>query len=163
MAHGRRKGRKPIVNILFINGGEKGGNTSRMGRELIGDRGYDQIDLADTKVYDYGHALAGGPDDRFKEVLGAVRSADVLVMGSPVYWHDLSGMMRCLLDRFYGPVAKGGLSGKRLFFIFQGEAPTPEMLERGRYTMERFASLYGMTFEGMAANTEEARELGRSI
>lgn len=37
------------------------------------------------------------------------------------------------------------------------------MLNAGDYTMKRFAGLYGMTYGGMATNTSEARELGRSI
>lgn len=151
------------MNILFINGGEKNGNTARMGRELIGDRAFTQIDLADTKVYDYGQVFAGGEDDQFDEVLAAVRKADVLVMGSPVYWHNLSGMLRNLLDRFYGPVPEGSLSGKRLFFVFQGAAPSADMLKWGEYTMSRFAGLYGMAYEGMASTTSEARKLGERL
>ncbi|MCI8468664.1 MAG: NAD(P)H-dependent oxidoreductase [Eggerthellaceae bacterium] len=151
------------MNILFINGGEKGGNTARMGRELIGDRPFTQIDLADTKVYDYGQSFAGGADDQFDEVLAAVRAADVIVMGSPVYWHNLSGMLRNLLDRFYGPVPEGSLAGRRLFFVFQGAAPTPEMLNWGEYTLRRFAGLYGMDYVGMASTDAEARELGARL
>lgn len=151
------------MNIVFINGGEKNGNTARMGRELLGDRPYTEIDLADTKVYDYGQVFNAGEDDQFNEVLAQVRAADVLVMGSPVYWHNLSGMMRNLLDRFYGPVPSGSLVGKRLFFVFQGAAPTPQMLEWGAYTMQRFASLYGMEYVGMATTDAEARALGERI
>lgn len=149
------------MGILFINGGEKDGNTARMGRELIGDRAFVEIDLADTKVYDYGQVFDDG--DRFDEVLEAVRAADTIVMGSPVYWHNLSGMMRNLLDRFYGPVPQGSLAGRRLFFVFQGAAPTADMLKWGEYTMRRFASLYGMEYAGMATNDTEARQLGSRL
>lgn len=51
-------------------------------------------------------------------MLARFKQADTIVLGSPVYWHDLSGMIRNLLDRFYGPVAEGSMAGKRLFFIF---------------------------------------------
>ena len=151
------------MNILFINGGEKNGNTARMGRALIGERPYSEIDLADTKVYDYGQVFATQDDDAFEKVLAQVRAADVLVMGSPVYWHNISGMMRNLLDRFYGPVPQGSLAGKRLFFVFQGGAPTSDMLQWGEYTMRRFAALYGMDYEGMATSDAEARTLGQRL
>ncbi|WP_302964414.1 flavodoxin family protein [uncultured Adlercreutzia sp.] len=149
------------MSILFINGGEKDGNTARMGRELIGERDYVEIDLADTKVYDYGQVF--DDDDQFDEVIEAVRAADTIVMGSPVYWHNLSGMMRNLLDRFYGPVPEKSLSGRRLFFIFQGAAPTPDMLKWGEYTMNRFANLYGMEYMGMATSDAEARKMGERL
>lgn len=37
------------------------------------------------------------------------------------------------------------------------------MLEAGEYTMNRFAKLYGFTYEGMATNKSEAEKLGKSI
>lgn len=91
------------MSILFICGGEKGGNTAALGRAFLKGRDFEEIDLVDYKVYDYGQHF---DDDQFDEVLARFRAADTIVMGSPVYWHDLSGMTRCLLDRFYGPVPR---------------------------------------------------------
>lgn len=148
------------MSILFICGGEKDGNTSALGRELLKGHDFDQLDLADHKVYDYGQRF---DDDQFDEVLARFKQADTIVLGSPVYWHDLSGMTRNLLDRFYGPVPEGSMAGKRLFFIFQGAAPTPAMLERAEYTVSRFAGLYGMEYMGMATNAREASELAMRL
>ena len=145
------------MSTLFINAsGDHSGNTVRLARELLAGKEYSQIDLVDMKVYDYGSDFS---DDQFGEVLSQIKAADALVIGSPVYWHDLSGMLRCLLDRFYGPVPEGSMAGKRLFFLFQGGAPTAEMFHRGEFTMRRFAGLYGMDFMGMATNDREAREM----
>lgn len=148
------------MSILFICGGEKDGNTSALGRELLKGHDFDQLDLADHKVYDYGQRF---DDDQFDEVLARFKKADTIVLGSPVYWHDLSGMTRNLLDRFYGPVPEGSMAGKRLFFVFQGAAPTPAMLERAEYTVSRFAGLYGMEYMGMATNVREAVELAMRL
>lgn len=148
------------MSILFICGGEKDGNTSDLGHELLKGHDFDQLDLVDHKVYDYGQRF---DDDQFDEVLARFKQADTIVLGSPVYWHDLSGMTRNLLDRFYGPVPEGSMAGKRLFFIFQGAAPTTAMLERAEYTVSRFAGLYGMEYMGMAANVREAVELAKRL
>ena len=148
------------MSILFISGGEKGGNTSYLGEAFLAGYDYEQLDLVDYKVYDYGTHF---DDDQFEEILAKVKACDTLVIGSPVYWHDLSGMLRCFLDRCYGPVPEGGLSGKQLFFLFQGAAPTPQMLERGQYTISRFASLYGMEYMGMANNVSEAKQLAEKL
>ena len=67
-----------------------------------------------------------------------------------------------MLDRFYGPVEEGSLKGK-LFFLFQGAAPEKWMLEAGDYTMDRFARLYGLTYEGMATNQKEAVKLATKV
>ena len=77
--------------------------------------------------------------------------------------HNLCGSVRNVLDRFYGRVEKGALAGRRLFFVFQGAGPEKWMLEAGEYTMKRFASLYGMTWMGMATSRQEAATLGKEV
>lgn len=59
----------------------------------------------------------------------------------------------------YGKVEQEGLSGRTLYFLFQGVAPEQWMLEAGEYTMKRFAGLYGMEYGGMATNGDEASKL----
>lgn len=149
------------MSILFINGSpEKDGNTARLAQVLLSGCDFDQYDLGEHKIYDYGQHFA---DDEFDDLLAAFRAADTIVIGSPVYWHDLSGMLRNVLDRFYGPVGEGSMAGKRLFFIFQGAAPTEDMLHRGEFTISRFARLYGMDYRGMVTNRNEAALLAKQI
>ncbi|EOS21380.1 hypothetical protein C806_04363 [Lachnospiraceae bacterium 3-1] len=68
----------------------------------------------------------------------------------PLYWHNICGSARNMLDRFYGLAEEGALSGKSLRFLFQGAAPEKWMMEAEEYTMKRFAGLYGMEYAGMA-------------
>ena len=149
------------MGTLFINGSPNAnGNTAVLATELLVDHAYDTVNLGTTKVYDYGQDF---DDDEFDSVLEKMRAADTIIMGSPVYWHDLSGMMRNLLDRCYGPVPMGGFSGKRLAVLFQGSAPTRDMLARVEYTMSRFAGYYGMEYLGLAGNAAEARKLASRL
>ena len=53
---------------------------------------------------------------------------------------------------------EGSLSGRTLYFLFQGAAPEKWMMEAGEYTMKRFAGLYGMGYAGMATNRSEAEK-----
>lgn len=75
----------------------------------------------------------------------------------------ICGSVRNVLDRFYGKVEGGELSGRKLYFVFQGAAPEKWMLDAVEYTMKRFAGLYGMTYGGMATNKNEATKLGKNI
>ena len=88
-----------------------------------------------------------------------MKAADVIVVGSPLYWHNICGSVRNVLDRFYGKVEQEGLSVRTLYFLFQGAAPEQWMLEVGEYTMKRFAGLYGMEYGGMATNGDKASKL----
>ncbi len=146
-----------MSNILFINGSpNKNGNTAKLAKELLNIKEYETLNLTDYKVYSYGQAF---PDDQFEEVLAKMKEADTIVIGSPLYWHNICGAVRDLLDRFYGPVAYNSFGGTKLAFLFQGAAPEKWMLEAGEYTMSRFAGLYGMEYIGMATNAREAKEL----
>ena len=149
------------MNALFINGSPNpNGNTAALAAELLAGQNYDTVQLGTTKVYDYGQHF---DDDEFEGVLAKMNAADTIVMGSPVYWHDLSGMLRNLLDRCYGPVPMGGFQGKRLAVVFQGSAPTRDMIARAEYTMSRFAGYYGMEYLGLASSAREAKKLAKKL
>jgi multimeric flavodoxin WrbA len=148
-------------HILFINGSpNKNGNTSSLAKILMKGRPYDTLNLVDLKIYAYGQHFA---DDQYQEVIRAISSHDVIVIGSPMYWHSMSGAIRNVLDRAYGVVSNGQFQGKKLFFLFQGAAPTQEQLAAGEYTMNRFATMYGMEYQGMASSRLEAEMLAGKL
>jgi len=148
------------MKILFINGSpNKNGNTAGLAETLLADKAYETLNLTDYKIYSYGQDFA---DDELDFVISKMKKADVIVIGSPLYWHNICGSVRNVLDRFYGLVGEKEL-GKDMYFIFQGAAPEKWMLEAGEYTMKRFAGLYGMKYRGMATDKTEAIKLSKSI
>ena len=149
------------MKILFINGSpNKNGNTAALAKELLKGKEYETLNLVDYKIYSYGQSFE---DDQMDGVLAKIGKAEILVVGSPLYWHNLCGSVRDMLDRFYGRVNQGEFTGKSLYFLFQGAAPEKWMLEAGEYTMKRFAKLYGMNYAGMATNKSEAAEMGKKL
>ena len=148
------------MSILFINGSpNKNGNTAALAAELLKGHEYETLNLTDYTIGAYGQNL---PGDGLDAVFGVMKQADTIVIGSPLYWHNICGSVRTLLDRCYGPVGQGELSGK-LFFIFQGAAPEKWMLEAGEYTMSRFAGLYVLSYEGMIVNSSYAKKLSAKV
>ena len=149
------------MKILFINGSpNKNGNTVRLAQALLTDNEYETINLVDYKIYSYGQKYE---DDELPKVIDAIRQAETIVIGSPVYWHNLSGAVRNLLDRLYGAISKREMAGKRLFFLFQGAAPDKWMIEAGEYSIRIFAQLYGLSYMGMATTTSQAKELSKKL
>lgn len=149
------------MKILFINGSpNKNGNTAGLAETLLADKAYETLNLTDYKIYSYGQDFA---DDELDFVISKMKKADVIVIGSPLYWHNICGSVRNVLDRFYGLVGEKELAGKDMYFIFQGAAPEKWMLEAGEYTMKRFAGLYGMKYRGMATDKTEVIKLSKSI
>lgn len=149
------------MSILFINGSpNKEGNTVKLAGNLLEGKEYDTLHLVDYKIYSYGQEYE---DDQFMEVIEKMKQADTIVLGSPLYWHSMSGAVRNLLDRSYGVISEETFQGKKLFFVFQGASPTKEQLAAGDYTIGRYAMLYGMDYQGMAANKTEAQKLAKRI
>lgn len=149
------------MKYLFINGSPNpNGNTAALAAELLEGKNYKSLNLTDYTIGAYGQEL---PGDGLEAVIAAMENAKTIIIGSPVYWHNICGSVRNVLDRFYGKVKNGSLSDRKLYFIFQGAAPEKWMLEAGEYTMKRFAALYGMTYGGMVTNKNEASRLNGTL
>lgn len=150
-----------MEKILFVNGSpNRDGNTAALAKVLLDGRQYETLNLNDYRLNFYGQTLEG---DQLDEVIEKMKEADIVVMGSPVYWHNICASVRTLMERFYSYLPEDTFKGKRLFFLYQGAAPTKMMIDDGEYSMSRFAKMYGFTYEGMATNKDEAKNLQSKI
>lgn len=153
----KNKNEEKMEKILFVNGSpNRDGNTAALAKVLLEGRQYETLNLNDYRLNFYGQTLEG---DQFDEVIAKMKQADIIVMGSPVYWHNICASVRTLMERCYGYLPEDTFKGKRFFFIYQGAAPTKMMIDDGEYSMSRFARMYGFTYEGMAIGKNEAKTL----
>lgn len=77
------------MSILFLSGSpNKNGNTAALAVALLKDKEYETLHLADYTIGSCGQNLPGNGLDT---VIGAMRQADTVVIGSPVYWHNICG------------------------------------------------------------------------
>ena len=84
------------MSILFINGSpNKNGNTAALAAELLKDHEYETLNLTDHTIGACGQNL---PGDGLDAVIGAMKQADIVVIGSPLYWHNICGSVRNVLD-----------------------------------------------------------------
>ncbi len=144
------------MTTLFINGSpNKNGNTARLAKQLLQDTPYETLNLTDYKIYSYGQEYA---DDQLNEVIAKMKEADEIVLGSPLYWHNICGSIRDMLDRFYDVVEPGAFGGKKLTFILQGASPEKWMLEASEYTISRFCKLYGFSYLGMITSSRDIQK-----
>lgn len=149
------------MSILFINSSpNRNGNTARLAKVLLAGKDYETLQLMDYRIDQPGQVSS---DDQLDELVAKMKAADTVVIGSPDYWHNLTGALRTVFDRFYGPVANGEFSGRDAFLIFQGAAPTKDQLTAVNYTVGRFCSMYGMDYQGMASNEREAKALSGKV
>lgn len=76
-----------MEKILFINGSpNRDGNTAALAKVLLEGRRYETLNLTGYRLNFYGQTLEG---DQLDEVIKKMKEADIVVMGSPVYWHNI--------------------------------------------------------------------------
>ena len=103
------------MRVLILNGSpRRNGNTSQMIKAFCegldkSNHSYDVIDVARMNIHgclacEYCHGKGNGQcvqkDDMLK-VYALLDEVDMLVIASPIYYHGISGQMKCCIDRFY--------------------------------------------------------------
>ena len=103
------------MRILVLNGSPRpNGNTKGMVeafREGAVTAGHqvDVVDVCRLKIggclaCEYCHAKGHGScvqKDDMQEVYALLKEAEMLVIASPIYYHGISGQLKCVIDRFY--------------------------------------------------------------
>lgn len=119
--------------------------------------------------------------------LEAIKTADAIVFGAPIYMFRVSGQIKLLVDRmysFYSPKKEGGgynseiPAGKNYAVVISQGAPDPKQYDRSaRWLSGMAGSGFGMKEVGQIIHTngrmtpsgedndllEEARALGRKL
>ena len=104
----RRGGNSEQLCLQFKKGAEETGNTV----EMLNINDYD-IRYFDQREYDR-QASATLTDDA-AAIITKMKEADVIVLSSPVYFNNMTGQMKALVDRVYG--YEKDLGGKEFFYI----------------------------------------------
>ena len=103
------------MRILVLNGSPRiNGNTKKMvaafqeGAESAGNQ-VDVVDVCRKNIHgciacEYCHTKGDGvcvQKDDMQEVYALLKEAEMLVIASPIYYHGISGQLKCAIDRFY--------------------------------------------------------------
>lgn len=145
------------MKILFMNSSpNREGNTYRIGEELLKDKEHDVLQMADYRISQYGQVF---DDDEIKDVLKKIDECDVLVIGSPVYWYTVSGMLKTFIDRLYMLPEAEALRGKKLYLFAQGSAPNQDTVKSIEFLSNRLSYLMGMELKGVVTDSLDGKEI----
>ena len=146
-----------MEKILFVNSSpNRDGNTYRIGEELLKDKEHDVLQMADYRISQYGQVFE---DDEMKEVLKEMDKYDILVIGSPVYWYTVGGMLKTFIDRLYMLPEAEALRGKKLYLLAQGSAPNQDTVKSIEFLSNRLSYLIGMELNGVVTDSSDGREI----
>lgn len=116
-------------NVLILSSSpRKGGNSDTLcdqfkkGAEKIGSQ-VEKIRLAEMKIdycsacYAYKKLRHCVKQDDMEQIISKMRSADVIVLATPVYFYTMCAQMKTMIDRTLGGAQKAGLENKEFYLI----------------------------------------------
>jgi len=87
--------------ILIIKGSSrKEGNTQKVIARLNKDHEFDVIDLLDYQIGPFHYNFDNHTDDFIPLMEKVTEQYDTLIFATPVYWYNMSGIMKIFFDRF---------------------------------------------------------------
>ena len=151
------------MKILVLNGSPRPrGNTAKMAaafREAAEEAGHEvnvvdvcRKNISGCLACEYCHGKGHGQciqKDDMQEIYRYLHDANMLILASPIYYHGISGQLKCAIDRFYSalyPAAPGTLK-KVAMFLSSGD---PDMYEGAKFSFDGdFLGYLGLENKGM--------------
>lgn len=143
--------------ILFINcSPNKNGKTYKIGEKILENVEHSVLQMADYKIYQYGQVYE---DDQIKEVFDEIEKVDTIVIGAPIYWYTVGGILKTFIDRLYMLPEAEILRGKKLYLFAQGESPDEATKKTVNFLATRVATLMKMELKDIVIDTSEGNEI----
>ena len=144
------------MRILVLNGSPRPhGNTAEMVavfKESAEEAGHEVtvIDICKKNIKgclacEYCHGKGQGKcvqHDDMQEIYDKLRNTNMLILASPIYYHGISGQLKCAVDRFYSAM-----------FLSSGD---PDMYAGARFSYEGdFLGYLGLEDVGIVTNHDK--------
>lgn len=150
-----------MSKILFMNSSpNKNGNTMKIGEKLLKNIEHDILQMSDYKVSQYGNVYS---DDQINDIFKEIEDKDILVIGAPVYWYTVGGLLKTFIDRLYLLPGAEVLRGKKLYFFAQGSAPDEGTIKAIEHLAERVSELMGMELKSVVVDASDGSKIISNI
>ena len=170
------------MKILVLNGSPRpNGNTAKMitaFRESAENKSHQvvcfnvcKMNIKGCLACEYCHGKGQGTcvqKDDMQEIYKELKDTQMLVLAAPIYYHGISGQLKCVIDRFYSalyPTAPKSLK-KTAMFLSSGD---PEMHDGAKFSYEGdFLGYLGLEGCGIFTNhdndvMEKIRKMALSL
>ena len=146
-----------MSKIIFMNGSpNKNGNTVRIGEELLKDNSYDILHMVDYRVDQYGSVTE---NDEIVKIFKQLEDKDIILIGTPVYWYTVGGILKTFIDRLYMLPEARILKGKKLYFFAQGSAPDEGTVKTIEHLVNRVAKLMNMDLKCVVVGSNNGNKI----
>lgn len=146
-----------MEKIIFMNGSpNRSGNTFRIGEEILKGVNHNILQMSDYKISQYGQVYE---DDQINEIFKKLEDVNTIVIGAPVYWYTVSGIVKTFIDRLYLLHEAEVLRGKNLYFFAQGSAPDEVTVKSITFLATRVSELMGMNLKSVVIDSSDGSKI----
>lgn len=137
--------------VIIVGSSRSNGNTSKISDKISLQINADVIDLRDYSITYYDYQSQNVTDDFLPLIRSILEKYDTLIFATPVYWYNMSGIMKVFFDRFSDLIriekeTGRKLRGKKMFVISNSDE---DKLDYDFYLPFRLSADYlGMTYLG---------------
>ncbi|MFW0737492.1 MULTISPECIES: flavodoxin family protein [unclassified Flavobacterium] len=100
--------------VIILGSSRKNGNTTRIADEISKETGIEVIDLSDYNISYYDYESKNREDDFFPLIKRIIEKYDTLIFATPIYWYNMSGIMKVFFDRFSDLIRIEKETGRKL-------------------------------------------------
>jgi len=100
--------------VIILGSARKNGNTTKIVDEIVKESGIDVIDLSDYNISHYDYESKNREDDFLPLIRRILEEYDTLIFATPIYWYNMSGIMKVFFDRFSDLIRIEKETGRKL-------------------------------------------------
>lgn len=120
-----------MKNIVFISGSPRNGNTEFILHEIKNKLNKSSLEIEFIKLrikkiapcYACNHCKKEGmciSQDDMPEIIEKIKKADIIVLGTPSYFYNVTGITKNFIDRFHPIYTDENISGKKFVSVYLG-------------------------------------------
>lgn len=100
--------------VIIVGTYRNFGNTTKIVNEIAQKYEIDIINLSDYAISYYDYESKNLNDDFLPLIKGIIEKYDILLFATPVYWYNMSGIMKVFFDRFSDLIRIEKETGRKL-------------------------------------------------
>lgn len=101
-------------SVIILGSSRKNGNTTKIVDEISKEHGIEVINLSDFNISYYDYESKNIEDDFLPLIKGILENYDTLIFATPVYWYNMSGIMKVFFDRISDLIRIEKETGRKL-------------------------------------------------
>ena len=100
--------------VIILGSSRKNGNTTKIVDALSKEHNIDVVNLSDYSISYYDYESKNTNDDFLPLIRGIIEKYDTLIFATPIYWYNMSGIMKVFFDRISDLIRIEKETGRKL-------------------------------------------------